>query len=54
MIIIPQDFLRRVSPQNRFSEKIIPMERSPPLRCGKLSTGIKTGIAKQTDERDFF
>ena len=30
------------------------MERFPPLRCGKLSIGIKTGIAKQTAEREFF
>ena len=30
------------------------MESFPPLRCGKLSIGIKTGIAKLTAEREFF
>ena len=30
------------------------MERFLPLRCGKLSIGIKTGIAKQTAKREFF
>ena len=30
------------------------MESFPPLRCGKLSIGIKTGIAKQTAELEFF